>query len=306
MEYIKQEGIGHKVQRLYIHWDITTICEYKCSYCYAREEYKDKWMRPGPWLKQLNVIEELKKATLPIFLGLLGGEPTSHHRYFEFLDLLLPALHHKDSRLYITSNGAKDRKIFEQHPESNGKLYMLWSYHPEYLEEKDSLEFIQKILIMKKKGYKTKVNIMLHPKKEYWPKTFMIIMALGAFDGIEVHPHFIYSSPHKPIKYSDEFYEYFSDLKYSNNKEFIFSDGAIENAFTDIEVFQGKLNKFKDWNCWNNNYEIGLDCRVNQFCFEEKHIMPDNYFKNITEIVSRKCPYEYCSCDGLLKIKKEK
>ena len=40
--FVKQSGLDHMTQRLYIHWDITNKCEYKCSYCYARKEYKDK------------------------------------------------------------------------------------------------------------------------------------------------------------------------------------------------------------------------------------------------------------------------
>jgi len=100
MEYIKQTGIGHKIQRLYVHWDITTACEYKCSYCYAREEYKDNWMRPGNWTKQQTVINELSKSTLPVFLGLLGGEPTYHHKYFDMVNKIETDIlsKHKDSR----------------------------------------------------------------------------------------------------------------------------------------------------------------------------------------------------------------
>ena len=159
MEFTKQYGLGHKIQRLYIHWDITTFCEYKCSYCYAREEYKTNWNRPGNWKKQLKVIEALKRANLPIFLGLLGGEPTSHHKYFELVNIIqkdiLPK--HKDSRLYITTNGAKDIEFYNRHTISDDKkLYILWSWHPEYNNKTSSDLFIQKIKLMISKGYKDK------------------------------------------------------------------------------------------------------------------------------------------------------
>ena len=307
-DYIKQYGAGHKVQRLYIHWDITTVCEHKCSYCYAMKQYEGSWMKPGPWKKQLNVIYELEKSTLPVFIGLLGGEPTSHHRYFEMLDLITDTvLHHDESRMYITTNGYKDLEFFEKHRESNGKIYFLWSWHPEYNTKSTSLEFIAKIIAMYEKGYKNKVNIMLHPKKEYWELTKFVIDTLNDLGYIDVHPHFIYKDQHSFIKYSKDFYKSFEYLKLLEHKEFIFIDkDQNKNSFSDIEIFENKVNQFKGWKCWNNNYEIGLDCQIQQFCFEDPHPISFNYFKNIKEIVPKICPFDYCSCDGLLKIKKEK
>jgi len=306
MEYIKQEGLGHKIQRLYIHWDITTACEYKCSYCYAIKEYKDKWMRPGNWKKQQNVIDEISKAKLPVFLGLLGGEPTSHHKYFEMLELIkLKILHHKDSRLYITTNGNKDIDFFKRHKKcTDGKQYFLFSWHPEYCPDND--KFIEKMYYLKSIGYKIKVNIMLHPASQYWDNTILLIKQLIKDNLIEIHPHYIYSSPHKTVKYSTAFYNKFTKYTSLILPEFKFTDeNNKDHLYTDTEIFKDKKNKFKNWNCWNNNYEINLNCDVNQFCFEQKHQLRKDYFKNIKIIEPKKCPHEYCSCDGLLKIKKE-
>ncbi len=310
MEFIKQEGIGHKVQRLYVHWDITTVCEYKCSYCYAIKEYKDKWMRPGPWKKQLEVIEELSKATLPVFLGLLGGEPTRHHKYFEMINLIQSKIlnNHKDSRLYITTNGEKDLEFYQKHITcSDKKQYFLFSWHPEYNDIESSKSFKQKMYYLKRKGYKIKVNIMLHPAKKYWNLTKNFLLSLSHDEiEIEIHPHYIYISPHDTIKYSAEFYKEFSSFIKNIKPEFIFETKEEIYSFTDTEIFKNKFNKFKGWNCWNNNFEIGLDCKINQFCFESKQNIKKDYFKNITEILPKICPHNFCSCDGLLKIKKEK
>jgi len=100
-DIISVEGVDHLRDRLYVHWDITTMCNYDCSYCYAKEQYGERWQIPAIWKKQLEVIDELEKSTLPLFLGLLGGEPTLHQRYFQLLDLLHEKiLSHKDSRIY--------------------------------------------------------------------------------------------------------------------------------------------------------------------------------------------------------------
>ena len=147
---------------------------------------------------------------------------------------------------------------------------------------------------------------MLHPAKKYWELTKEFIEECLKIENLEVHPHFIYISPHETVKYSPAFYEYFKILKSFENKEFIFENSSNKiESFTDIEIFENKYNQFKDWKCWNNNYEINLNCEVNQFCFEEKHPLQKDYFKNITEVIPKACPHNFCSCDGLLKIYKK-
>ena len=83
-------GDNHLINRLYVHWDITTVCNFKCSYCYARRSYlpKNEWMKTIDFSKMQLVIKALEKSTLPVFLGLLGGEPTLHPRFFEILEIL--------------------------------------------------------------------------------------------------------------------------------------------------------------------------------------------------------------------------
>ncbi len=308
MDFTEEIGFGHMVNRLYIHWDITTMCEYKCSYCYARDEYKNKWMRPGNWTKQQKVIDELSKSTLPVFLGLLGGEPTSHHKYFEFVKQIEDkVIHHKDSRLYITTNGAKSNEFFDRHT-YNSKLRFLWSFHIEYMDDKTNIEnFVSNIRIISEKGFKSRVNVMLHPAKKYWKILKELILTLDEMSkkyNIEIHPHFIYSTPHNPVKYSPEFYKEFKFVDKLLKKEYRFFNGNDYKDYSDIEIFENKLNQFKGWNCYNNNYEINLNCEINQFCFAGKKPIEPDFFKNITSIKPVFCPHDFCSCDGLLKIKK--
>jgi MoaA/NifB/PqqE/SkfB family radical SAM enzyme len=306
--YNKQIGLGHLEQRLYIHWDVTTMCEYNCSYCYAMKEYEKNWMRPGNWEKQKRVIDEISKSSLPVFLGLLGGEPTYHHKYWEMLELIDEKIlsNHDDNRLYITTNGAKPSTFFEKHKENNNKIRFLWSFHPEFMTESAYNNFLNNIKIILKKGYKSRVNVMLHPAKKYWKITKDIINELKELN-VELHPHFIYSTPHETVKYSKDFYEEFMFINDFLEKEYVFykEDGTYER-YNDIDVFNKKINKFKGWSCLNNNYEINLNCDVNRFCIESKHPLKDDFFKNIKKIEPIICPHNFCSCDGLLKIKKEK
>lgn len=308
MDFVRVEGVDHYIQRLYVHWDITTLCEYKCSYCYARKQYGKKWGTPAIWNRQQHVINELSKSTLPVFLGLLGGEPTSHQRYFQLLDMLdEKVLTHDDSRLYITTNGAKSPEFFNKHKESNGKIYMLWSLHPEYIGSEEFENFYNNIILMHNKGYKTKINLMLHPNMKYWAVTKERYERLNALDYAILHPHFIYGGFSEDVEYSPDFYIYFKFLENQRVKEFQFSTAEQDYIFSDYEIFSNGYNKFKGWNCWQNNFEIKSDGRISDQCFNMSSVdIPVDFFKDIKEVESKICPHQFCSCDGLLKIHKEK
>ena len=50
--YIKQYDVKHKIQRLYVHWDVSTQCNFKCTYCYAMKDYGDEWGKIDDWKKE--------------------------------------------------------------------------------------------------------------------------------------------------------------------------------------------------------------------------------------------------------------
>lgn len=308
MDYIKTEGLDHYKNRLYIHWDITTLCNYNCSYCYAKKQYDKKWQQPAIWSKQLEVIDKLSRSTLPIFLGLLGGEPTMHQRYFKLLDILSEKiLTHKDSRIYITTNGSKSNNFFQQHKDVDGKIYILWSIHPEYMSNETFDNIFSNIQIMHSKGYKNKVNLMLHPAKRYWEFIKYMYHRLNELEFINIHPHFIYNGFDNDVHYSEEFYQYFKFLENQRLKEFQF--WTLDNTYilSDYELFKQGLNQFKGWSCWHNNFEINSNCKISDQCFDRgSKEIPYDFFKNIIEINPKICPHDFCSCDGLMKIHKQK
>lgn len=308
MDFITQQGVDHYKDRLYIHWDVTTLCEYSCSYCYARHQYQDQWGKLGNWERHQYIIDEMSKSTLPIFLGLLGGEPTSHQRYFKLIELINEkVLHHEDSRLYITTNGAKPTEFYNRHPQSNGKVYFLWSIHPEYVDIDGFENIYNNIVAMHNKGYKIKVNLMLHPAKQYWESTKYMYERLSKLDYCILHPHFIYFGINADVRYSKDFYEFFHFLEHQKIKEFEFYTTDKKFIFSDYEIFKNGYNQFKDWKCYHNNFEILLDGRITDQCFNRQgQQIPKDFFKNIKSIEPKICPHNFCSCDGLLKIRKEK
>ena len=92
LEFIKEYDYDHLIDRLYIHWDLLTKCNFDCSYCHAKRQYQklNQWNDIDVFERQLLIIKALSISTLPVFLGLQGGEPTIHP-YFEeiFKDLYI-------------------------------------------------------------------------------------------------------------------------------------------------------------------------------------------------------------------------
>jgi MoaA/NifB/PqqE/SkfB family radical SAM enzyme len=303
---MKQYDKDHKIQRLYVHWDVSTQCALKCSYCYAREHYGDDWDKITTWDKQLLILHALNRAKLPIFLGLLGGEPTDHPQYHELIKRCHEVVtKHPDGRLYITTNGLQPTEFFANHP-IYSNTYFLFSFHPEY-EMKYGRGFkllLENIKAVKSLGFRLKVNVMLHERSKLWAKTHKFVDALEEIGGVEIHPHFVYEGGdvHTLADYSVEFYKEFERFK-DYPGYLVFGD----KTYNDYNLFSEDVAHFKGWSCWNNNYEISWNGIANQFCFDKYvDLSTDfNFFSRIESVEPKICPHDGCNCDGLLKIYKE-
>tara|TARA_E500000318_G_scaffold52835_1_gene49227 strand:- start:2941 stop:3909 length:969 start_codon:yes stop_codon:yes gene_type:complete len=311
--YIKQYDVKHKIQRLYVHWDVSTQCNFKCTYCYAMKDYGDEWGKIDDWKKQKHVIKSLGRARLPVFLGLLGGEPTIHPHYPELIDKCLEVVKkHPDGRLYITTNGSSKSSIFQNH-RYDDRLYFLFSFHSEYeFKYKKGFEILLKnIDIAVNRGFKVKVNVMLHYNKKLWQKTHDFVDQLEKYgDRINIHPHFLYADGdvHKLQDYGNDFYKEFERFKDYPDYFTFENENGNKKMYNDYNIFENEFTNFKDWDCWNNNYEISYTGVVHRVCFEERSdLLKDPFFfRNIGKICPVSCPHTSCNCDGLLKIYKEK
>jgi MoaA/NifB/PqqE/SkfB family radical SAM enzyme len=311
-DFVKQYDIKHKIQRLYVHWDVSTQCNFKCTYCYAMKDYGDQWGKIDNWWKQKLVINNIARAKLPVFLGLLGGEPTIHPEYEELIELCHNAISSKpDGRLYVTTNGSQSNEFFIKH-KFYEQMYFLFSFHPEYRGKYGNKfeKFIDNIKVAVNSGFKCKVNVMLHTNEKFWSDTHYVVDELEKIPGLEIHPHFLYADGdvHKLESYGDEFYEQFSRFK-SYPGYFTFEDSSGKRlVLNDYNIFQHEQTSFKGWDCWNNNYEISYDGVIHRVCFDEgvNALKDIFYFKNIEKVCPVKCPHTSCNCDGLLKIYKEK
>jgi organic radical activating enzyme len=313
IEYIKECDVDHKVNRLYIHWDIIPLCNYHCYYCYAQKEYKGTSTIPNSHTTS-KIIKAISKSSLPVFLGLLGGEPTLHPRYFNILDQISNEILvlNDQNRVYVTSNTFKPISFWEKHKNVNRTSYMLWSVHPQY--EENYKDFIDKVLLMRSKGYKMRINVLMSFKKEHWLFMHKILEQLFEIETkenpkVEIHPHFFYLDIHNMFPYKKEFWQEFVYLKDRSTKYLTFTDKLGNSCIkNDYEVFTKDINHFKGWLCYHNNYEVNPYGKVTRLCVNEHDDLITNqeYFAKIRTIKPIVCQYDSCNCDGLLKIRKEK
>ena len=289
---------GHAQQNqdlLNVHWDIVTVCQLKCGYCYARNTYGKDWGKISSRKTIDKVIESLSRSTLPFNLGLLGGEPTLSPHY-DYIVEKIQGLE-KFNRVYLTTNGEKDlRKI------NTNVTGILFSYHPADCTSNEN--FVSNVKYIHSTGQKLKVNILLHPNKRHWEKSLNMAKTIQNL-GVKIHPHFVYAHwDRKLMRVHDCFFEYFKLFK-ELERDIEYND----DLFNDFEVYQHGLTKFKGWSCWNNNYEVDVHGNVVKFCKEENTETSDltkdlNYFNRIKSTQAMICPHQECNCDGLLKLKK--
>ena len=263
---------------------------------------------------QSKIIKAISRSTLPVNLGLLGGEPTMYPNFIE----LLREIHEKcgwndtyntHNNIYVVSNGSKPLEWFKKHPYFENMSY-LWSFHP---EEADVETMMANVIEMRDKGFKTKVNIILHPRKKYWEKATDMYTRCKE-ERIKTHPHFLYQENANTLwRYKEDFWKWAEKWFCNEPREIEFheliKDIVQTKSYNDYEVYFNQINKFQGFKCMNSNYEINVNGRTVMFCIENEGTdltnSPD-FFKNISSVDPITCPHTRCNCDGLLKIMKYK
>lgn len=284
-------GVNHLVQRLYIHWDLHTKCQLNCSYCYAKDWYskQSKWQQKTSESTLNYIIHCISLSKLPVFLGLLGGEPTITENFDKLIYNIQEKILSKNdlNRLYITTNCI----LYKQLP-NDAKIRVLCSYHPEFHYTD---KFVANVLKYAK-NHKVRINLMLIP--QYKDDILTVYRALQNFD---IHPHFVYQNHRESL-----IYDCFDDFKElaKVHKEFEYNGELC----SDFELFEQSKNCFYNWNCYNNNYEISIDGIVKNLCKNTGVSLLENprFFERIGCVEPMVCSHKFCNCDGLLKCLKIK
>lgn len=239
----------------------------------------------------------------------MGGEPTVDPDFLTCVDFCKENILSKnsDSRIFIATNGISS-KI--QSIEFNPQIYVLFSVHMEQIFEHKELlsKILNNIQIIKDKDFNIKVNLLVPPDKKYREFIKDVWTQISSITE-NIHSHFIYIND-ELLDYSDDFYQ---DLSFLENAPYyyIFEDeNGNKVRKNDFEIFNEHLNKFKNWKCYNNNYEIKIFERpaVSKIC-EDNYVdllQHPFYFRNIRKIQPMTCYKDFCNSDGVLKCYKER
>jgi len=159
MQELRDIIIPHRYN--YVGVFLTFACNMNCSYCinhYSDLNVKYKHLTVKQWIRGLNRI--ITRPDLP--LTIQGGEPTVYPHFYELVNGI-----HEDIPLDILTNGMFDEKEFMERVDkkrfSREAKYasIRFSYHPGYT---NTLELLNKVLKMQRKGYSVGVWAIDHPE----------------------------------------------------------------------------------------------------------------------------------------------
>ena len=269
----------HNSNFLLIDWDILTICQYKCPYCYARKSYGKKWGRILS-KKEIDLfLDDISKAKYDVILGILGGEPTLSPYLNYIIDKVQDIK--RIIRLEIYTNGEKDLSTFH----INQKVNFLLSYH---CTETDGEKLLKNALYCSKNNIIFSIMPLMIQTKNSYKKIMNFInraKSLGFQDSIEVQ-YVQQSDKSKQVK--KVYINPKLEIQEENKKKFILGD----KLYSYREIVDNKLNKFTGWRCYNDRMYVQTDFLIKMRLGNYAQWKP-GYFENYKKGYNI-CTREYC------------
>jgi len=311
-------------------WELTSYCQYRCTYCYAWEMLTKKFDKSKLDLVPV-ILNKLKLKKLPKFhVELLGGEPTTHPMIFEILEEL-----HKNDKcisIELITNLAKPLSFFEKFKEYDfNKLIISASYHNEY-DKKD--RFLEKCIEVNKLDNIRLffANINFPVESNTWDTSLNIIKQLCE-NNIWNHFNLIHST--KKYTGFDFGYDYVTGDGFGNNNKNLvqvfnkFLTYCQKSCEEGLDIFnksiQRKVNfknkktgktlsmpellvrahefdRFESWKCTPQMWTIDLNGIFRNDCTNEPI---DILFNDIGKCIT--CPVKTgCQCDVMLSYAKHR
>lgn len=280
-----------------LHWDIITMCNYHCTYCYSRAS-EHQWNKITSTKQIDEIISKFKQINNPLEIIVLGGEPTMHPKYFYIMDEIYALEDHLMVMGNITNGTFKNYKEFiNKHEKYKDKFHWNVTFHPS--EIKDFQAFKDVIQYIQNSGFKINVNIML-VDTNYKEQTEDML------DYCTEHKFRYYFNVvfnhggQEYMNYNKDYAEWMRSLseKYGGIKELVyFKDDEIIGKFNDIDVYLNNFSDFLGWKCKNNNFQISVGgTDFSKFCSFEKMTVQEINEEDEYMI----CPLKQCVCQGKL------
>lgn len=188
MEEIKSIGFAlapNNVPSFLLDWELTRKCNLDCSYC-GIEGHDNSTQHPDvkECLKSIDFMynyvnlymQNKKPSQRKVVLNVYGGESLFHPNIVEILQACKDKykLFENDWELTITSttNAVINKSIWKKILPLIDEFTV--SYHAENLPKQEKL-FFQNLLELQQNKKRVKCVIMMHNKKELWPKSINAI-----------------------------------------------------------------------------------------------------------------------------------
>jgi MoaA/NifB/PqqE/SkfB family radical SAM enzyme len=305
-------------------WDLLDVCQYNCSYCSAMN-FNLATFAKHPQAKEawLHVIKMLSLPTIrtPFCVEILGGEPTLHPNIKDIITQLC-SIENCISVSLIT-NLAKSLKFYKELDiESNNKLTIEASYHPEYSNQ----PYFDKLVELNKSDHISIIpNINLPSNPEHWERTKKLIDGLVDLN-LPVGLNLLQSVPDGDVggftpTYTEDFWDYFKDYyvseniyqvngdiksplnrmhdflkehagSFTSNISYITKDGK-KHLYNEADINKHNLRHFTGWKCKALMYHIDMYGLVTNHCDRTpvKFLTTNNLTK------CRTCVIDHCDCD---------
>lgn len=277
-------------------WDVTTQCQYRCSYCYAHDILTSKFDVKLHNIYAL-VLKRLKLIKSHDFcIELLGGEPTLHPHFYKIVDGCFSLDHCKN--VMIVTNLARPITYYKDFNNEKFKgLQFDVSFHPEHV--KNINEWCKKLKQLNEYEYlDVMANINLVDDEKFID-SYIKIIEYCIENKIEISLNVLFSTKKYVSKYSDNFLKFFERYKdnllnssQSNLIKFVDYNNNIE-YYTSMDIHRYKLNRYKGFNCRPKIWKINANGQIVNVCTQKPLEMSGI---NANECVS--CPLESCNIEA--------
>lgn len=293
MNIEKFSGYDFDKHVIMVDLDIITMCNFKCWYCYARE---NNWNKTLNKEKLQHILNVLKDSNRYIDMSILGGEPLLNRHLKWFLNSLECIHHIKVATVFSNGTSVKQHVLKELLKDIPHKVNFNLSLHFHELHKKHAfLKFFKTAKLLNDFQKLWKITVMIDTKflneinkvdriiKKYFPKT-IIEFSYPVVDG-------------KPIGTT-------APVNVPRVETFQINDNKSK-TYTYDEIYNLRLNKFKNYTCYTNYFHVYVDGRVVSCTYLDNIFSKTFSFNNYIQMA---CPFEYCVHDCMLetlKIKNE-
>lgn len=277
-------------------WDVTTQCQYRCSYCYAHDMLTSKFDSKFHEIYKF-VLTRLKLIKNHNFcIELLGGEPTLHPYFYEIVDGCFSLKSCKG--VMIVTNLAKPASYYKAFNVEKFKgLQLDVSFHPEYVKNvKSWCDKLKQLNSYEYLDVMTNINLV---NDEKYIDSYIEIIEYCIENSIEISLNALFSTEKFVSQYSNDFLKLFEKYKtrllnnlQTNMIKFVDRNDNVE-YYSSMDIHHYKLNRYNGFNCRPKIWKITSSGQIINVCTKKPLEMSAI---NINECVS--CPLEYCNIEA--------